>query len=249
METRHERAVPAICRHGRSRRGSPTTSSGRCWASDFGRRWWIGFAVSAALTLVMLVAIVWLFWKGVGVWGINTSNVWGFALANYVWWIGIGNAGTLISCHAAADAAALARRDQPLRRGDDAVRRRHRRASSRSCTWAGRGCSTGWFPIPHAGAFAAMAEPAGLGLLRHRQLPAGLDDVLVHRRAARLRDAARPGDDAAAARCLWRARARLAGLGPAVAGLAELLRRDGRARRAAGGVGALGCRAGFRRRA
>ncbi len=65
---------------------------------DFGRRWWIGFAVSAALTLVMIASIVWLFWKGVGVWGVNTSNVWGFALANYVWWIGIGNAGTLISC-------------------------------------------------------------------------------------------------------------------------------------------------------
>ncbi len=45
----------------------------------------------------MMVAIFWLFWEGVGVWGINTSNVWGFALANYVWWIGIGNAGTLIS--------------------------------------------------------------------------------------------------------------------------------------------------------
>ena len=38
-----------------------------------------------------------LFYDGVGMWGINTTNVWGFAIANYVWWIGIGNAGTLIS--------------------------------------------------------------------------------------------------------------------------------------------------------
>lgn len=63
----------------------------------FGRGWWTGFLISLALTVVMIVSIVWLLWKGVGVWGVNTSNVWGFALANYVWWIGIGNAGTLIS--------------------------------------------------------------------------------------------------------------------------------------------------------
>ena len=64
----------------------------------FGRGWWIGFGLSGALTLVMLVSIWWLFREGVGIWGINTSNIWGFAIANYVWWIGIGNAGTLISC-------------------------------------------------------------------------------------------------------------------------------------------------------
>ncbi len=42
-------------------------------------------------------ALVTLLTVGVGLWGINTTNVWGFAIANYVWWIGIGNAGTLIS--------------------------------------------------------------------------------------------------------------------------------------------------------
>ena len=35
--------------------------------------------------------------RGIGIWGVNTTVVWGFAIANYVWWIGIGNAGTLIS--------------------------------------------------------------------------------------------------------------------------------------------------------
>lgn len=61
------------------------------------RVWWIGFAISFALTMMMLISIAWLFIKGVGIWGINSIAVWGFAIANYVWWIGIGNAGTLIS--------------------------------------------------------------------------------------------------------------------------------------------------------
>ena len=39
----------------------------------------------------------WCFTRGIGIWGVNTTVVWGFAIANYVWWIGIGNAGTLIS--------------------------------------------------------------------------------------------------------------------------------------------------------
>jgi Ni/Fe-hydrogenase subunit HybB-like protein len=61
------------------------------------RAWWIAFAVSGALTVVMVVAMVWVFAFGLGVWGYNTTVIWGFPIANYVWWIGIGNAGTLIS--------------------------------------------------------------------------------------------------------------------------------------------------------
>ncbi|MCB1739024.1 MAG: polysulfide reductase NrfD [Gammaproteobacteria bacterium] len=45
----------------------------------------------------MLVSMYRVFHSGVGVWGNNSTVVWGFPLANYVWWIGIGNAGTLIS--------------------------------------------------------------------------------------------------------------------------------------------------------
>jgi len=61
------------------------------------RSWWLGFAASLALTILMLVSIGWLFIAGVGIWGVDTNVVWAFAIANYVWWIGIGNAGTLIS--------------------------------------------------------------------------------------------------------------------------------------------------------
>lgn len=62
-----------------------------------GRLWWAAFAVSSVLTLALLGSIIWLFVAGIGIWGVNSVIVWGFAIANYVWWIGIGNAGTLIS--------------------------------------------------------------------------------------------------------------------------------------------------------
>jgi molybdopterin-containing oxidoreductase family membrane subunit len=61
------------------------------------RAWWIALLISMALTALMAVSALWLFYKGVGIFGNNTAVVWGFPLANYVWWIGIGNAGTLIS--------------------------------------------------------------------------------------------------------------------------------------------------------
>jgi molybdopterin-containing oxidoreductase family membrane subunit len=61
------------------------------------RAWWIAFLISAAVTAVMGGSAFWLFNEGIGIFGYNTAVVWGFPLANYVWWIGIGNAGTLIS--------------------------------------------------------------------------------------------------------------------------------------------------------
>ncbi|MBV1698041.1 MAG: polysulfide reductase NrfD [Hyphomicrobiales bacterium] len=61
------------------------------------RVWWTAFVVSVALTTVFLIMIFMVFTRGIGIWGVNTTVVWGFAIADYVWWIGIGNAGTLIS--------------------------------------------------------------------------------------------------------------------------------------------------------
>jgi molybdopterin-containing oxidoreductase family membrane subunit len=62
-----------------------------------GWRWWTAFAISGALTLLMIVSVIWLFVHGIGIFGNNTTIVWGFPIANYVWWLGIGHAGTLIS--------------------------------------------------------------------------------------------------------------------------------------------------------
>jgi molybdopterin-containing oxidoreductase family membrane subunit len=59
--------------------------------------WVVGFAISASLTVLFIVAISYLFAKGVGIWGINQPVSWAFALTNFVWWVGIGHAGTFIS--------------------------------------------------------------------------------------------------------------------------------------------------------
>src|SRR6185312_12023642 len=61
-------------------------------------RWWyIGFGISFLIMMMFLTAVTWLFAKGVGIWGVNEPVGWGFAIVNFVWWIGIGHAGTLIS--------------------------------------------------------------------------------------------------------------------------------------------------------
>src|SRR6478672_1302198 len=59
--------------------------------------WFIGFAVSFALFQLMLLAITNLVFVGIGLWGVNIPVAWGMDILNFVWWIGIGHAGTLIS--------------------------------------------------------------------------------------------------------------------------------------------------------
>lgn len=59
--------------------------------------WLAGFGLAFSLMMVLMISLAWLIVKGVGVWGINIPIGWGFAIVNFVWWIGIGHAGTLIS--------------------------------------------------------------------------------------------------------------------------------------------------------
>src|ERR1039457_3964930 len=59
--------------------------------------WFAFFGVAGAGATVLLVAVTWLFLKGTGIWAITQPVAWGFAIINFVWWIGIGHAGTLIS--------------------------------------------------------------------------------------------------------------------------------------------------------
>ena len=92
-----------------SERGSPVIAPGHTFGSvtekigsivltqPTGLGWWAGFGVAFLITMMLLFAIAYLFVRGVGIWGINIPVAWGFAIVNFVWWIGIGHAGTLIS--------------------------------------------------------------------------------------------------------------------------------------------------------
>ncbi|HEY1770780.1 MAG TPA: NrfD/PsrC family molybdoenzyme membrane anchor subunit [Chthoniobacterales bacterium] len=59
--------------------------------------WLIGFALAFLLLSVLVGSLFWLFFRGVGIWGINIPVAWGFAIINYVWWIEIAQGGTFIS--------------------------------------------------------------------------------------------------------------------------------------------------------
>ncbi|MBZ5618772.1 MAG: polysulfide reductase NrfD [Acidobacteriia bacterium] len=59
--------------------------------------WFGGFAVGLGLLFAFLLAVAVLFARGIGIWGERTPVMWAFDITNFVWWIGIGHAGTLIS--------------------------------------------------------------------------------------------------------------------------------------------------------
>jgi len=61
------------------------------------KKWFIAFGASLVLLSVYLACIAWVVWKGVGVWGNRSPVFWGWPIVNFVFWIGIGHAGTLIS--------------------------------------------------------------------------------------------------------------------------------------------------------
>ena len=73
-------------------RGGPWT---RGWHAHW--RWRSALLISFGGVLTLLAASTWLFMRGVGLFGVNIPVAWGFALGNFVWWIGIGHAGTFIS--------------------------------------------------------------------------------------------------------------------------------------------------------
>ena len=54
--------------------------------------WMVSFGLGVVLLLLFLLAVGVLFAKGVGIWGLRTPVMWGFAITNFVWWVGIGSA-------------------------------------------------------------------------------------------------------------------------------------------------------------
>ncbi|MBV9173715.1 MAG: polysulfide reductase NrfD [Chloroflexi bacterium] len=59
--------------------------------------WWTGFAIGLGLVSLLLISMATLVAIGIGLWGVMIPVAWGFAITSFVWWIGIGHAGTLIS--------------------------------------------------------------------------------------------------------------------------------------------------------
>jgi len=68
------------------------------WIEQPTPRWWLpAFLLSANIAGLGTVMIIYLIITGVGVWGLQNPVAWGWAIVNFVWWVGIGHAGTLIS--------------------------------------------------------------------------------------------------------------------------------------------------------
>jgi len=59
--------------------------------------WWVCFVISLCIATYLGFGLLWLVSTGVGVWGLRSPEFWGWDIVNFVWWIGIGHAGTLIS--------------------------------------------------------------------------------------------------------------------------------------------------------
>jgi len=90
-------------------RGSPVLAAGHDYSTvtdkiasvvlnqKSGLPWQFAFAIALLLVMILTTAISYLFLRGVGIWGVDIPVAWGFAIINFVWWIGIGHAGTFIS--------------------------------------------------------------------------------------------------------------------------------------------------------
>jgi Ni/Fe-hydrogenase subunit HybB-like protein len=62
-----------------------------------GRLWYVGMTLSLLLLGFGIFSVTWEVYYGIGVWGVNKTIGWAWAITNFVWWVGIGHAGTLIS--------------------------------------------------------------------------------------------------------------------------------------------------------
>ncbi len=76
---------------------SITNAVSRVTENPAPRGWWIAFLVALSCTGILGLSIAYLFYRGVGVWGNNAPVGWAWDITNFVWWVGIGHAGTLIS--------------------------------------------------------------------------------------------------------------------------------------------------------
>ena len=83
------------------------------------RLWYIGFYISVALLLFGVYSVYREVTYGIGQWNLNKTIGWGWDITNFVWWVGIGHAGTLISAILIAFPPGLAYGCKPCGRSDD----------------------------------------------------------------------------------------------------------------------------------
>src|ERR1700733_11588844 len=81
----------AVIGRGHSFKSITQKISGLVLTSHTPLGWFYAFIVASGVACMAVVAITWLFLKGVGVWGVTIPGAWGFAIINFVWWIGIGH--------------------------------------------------------------------------------------------------------------------------------------------------------------
>ena len=156
------------------------------------RGWWICFLIASTFAGIFAVCVGYLFYRGVGVWGNTAPVYWAWDITNFVWWVGIGHAGTLISAILFLFRQRVADGHQPLRRGDDDLRghlRPHLPGHPRRAAVA----ALLRVPAPEPDdAVAELQVAAALGRLRGRHLLHGVAALLVHGPHPRPGHAARP---------------------------------------------------------
>ncbi len=155
--------------------------------------WWVAFAITSPIAVFGLFCIGYQISTGVGVWGENIPVGWAWDITNFVFWIGIGHAGTLISA-----ILFLTRQNwrTSINRSAEAMT-----LFAVVCAGIFPGIHVGrfwmaWFLAPIAryqyGHLAELPQPAPLGRIRRLDLFHRLRPLLVHRPRARSRDAPRP---------------------------------------------------------
>ncbi len=143
--------------------------------------WWIAMAISVTGMLTMFGMIAYLISTGVGVWGLHQPTAWAWDITNFVFWIGIGHAGTLISAILFLLRQRWRTSDQPRRRGHDHLRR-HVRGPLPGYPRRPALARLLAFPDPQPdGHVAAVPLAAALGRVRGLDLRHRLAAVLVHR--------------------------------------------------------------------
>src|SRR5207249_4809744 len=89
--------TPPLIGSGHDYRSLTEKISGIVLANKSPLEWFALFGIGFAGTMILMFALATLLVRGIGIWGVNIPIAWGFAIVNFVWWIGIGHAGTLIS--------------------------------------------------------------------------------------------------------------------------------------------------------